>query len=46
MIYVVLTKVIVFNANSVDPDQTPDYVAVASDQGLHFLTMFLLLDTR
>ena len=27
----------VFNANSVDPDQTPH--SVASDLGLHFLTM-------
>ena len=34
----------VFNANSVDPDQTPH--AVASDMGLHYLPASFLWDTR
>ena len=34
----------VFNANSVDPGQTPH--STASDRGLHFLPMSLLLDAR
>ena len=33
-----------FNANSVDPDQTPR--SAASDQGLHCLPMSLLWDAR
>ena len=33
-----------FNANSVDPDETPR--SVASDQGLHCLQMSLLWDNR
>ena len=34
----------VFDANSVDPDQTPRHAA--SDLGLNCLPMFLLWDTR
>ena len=34
----------VFIANSVDPDQTPRFVA--SDLSLHFLPMSLLWDAR
>ena len=34
----------IFNANSVDPDQMP--YSVASDLGLHCLSMSLLQDTR
>ena len=34
----------VFNANNVDPDQTPR--SAASDLGLHCLPMSLLWDTR
>ena len=37
-------KMPVLNANSVDPDQTPRFVA--SDQGLHCLPMSLLWDVR
>ena len=37
-------KKIVFNANSVDPDQTPR--SAASDLGLHCLPMSLLWDAR
>ena len=37
-------EISVFNANIVDPDQTPH--CVASDLGLHCLLMFLLGDTR
>ena len=33
-----------FNANSVDPDQTPR--SAASDQGLHCLPTSLLLNAR
>ena len=33
-------KILVFSANSVDPDQTPRIAA--SDQGLHYLPMSLL----
>ena len=35
---------LVFNANSVDPDQTPR--SAASDLGLHCLPVFLLWDAR
>ena len=34
----------VFNANSIDPDQTPR--SVASDLGQHYLLMSLLCDTE
>ena len=37
-------ETLVFNANSVDPDQTPH--SAASDMGLHFLSMSLLGDVR
>ena len=37
-------EISVFNANSVDPDQTPH--SAASDQELHCLPMSLLRDTR
>ena len=37
-------EIIVFNANSVDPDQMPQNVA--SDLGLHFLPTFMGLNTK
>ena len=37
-------EITVFNANSVDPDQTPR--SVASDLDLHYLTMSLLWGAR
>ena len=37
-------EISVLNANSADPDQTPQYAA--SDQGLHCLLMSLLWDAR
>ena len=43
----IITKFIenpVFNANSVEPDQTPR--SAASDLGLHYLPMSLLWDTK
>ena len=39
--FVEITK---FNANSVDPDQTPH--SAVSDLGLHYLPMSFLWDTR
>ena len=44
LILLCFIEIPVFNANSVDPDQTPR--SAASDQGLHCLPMFLLLDAR
>ena len=37
-------EILVFDANSVDPDQTPR--SAASDQGLHCLPMSLLWDAK
>ena len=39
-----IIEIPVFNANSVDPDQTPR--SAASDLGLHCLPMSLLWDAR
>ena len=47
LLFLVLPRFIefpVFNANSVDPDQTPQ--SAASDLGLHCLPMSLLWDAR
>ena len=41
---IIFIEIPVFNANSVDPDQTPR--SVASDLGLHCLPMSLLWDAR
>ena len=43
-IIIIFVEISEFNANSVDPDQTPR--SVASDLGLHYLLMSLLLDAR
>ena len=37
-------NIFVFNANSVDPDQTPH--SAASDLGVHCLSIFLLWNAR
>ena len=42
-IFILISDVSVFNANSVDPDQTPR--SVASDLGLNCLPMSLLWDS-
>ena len=39
--YYVFTEIIVFNTNSLDPDQMPH--SVASDLSLHCFTIILLL---
>ena len=42
--FFLLQEIPVFNANSVDPDQTPQ--CAASDLGLHSLLISLLFDAR
>ena len=44
MLFFFFLEIPFLNANSVDPDQTPQNAA--SDQGLHCLLMFLLWGTR
>ena len=39
-----IVEILVLNANSVDPNQTP--CSAASDLGLHYLPMVLLWDAR
>ena len=43
-IIIIFIEILVFNVNSVDPDQTPR--STASDLGLHCLTMSLLWDAK